>query len=195
MAKIINIQERFGKGKQIQAENVTFHYLDWGGIFPAIVHQNQSEVYQNSQDRVSQPLYIELKGSLYSTLLGLYRHRESYRRMRQVYLLAGLTEVATGLSCHVLRTDLIRNLLKWANDLSNDLGVVWSSWQEGFLLPLPEHLYHSTNFHHKVVSVDTYRAFAALLKEETAVQLSLLKDNYHFYVPPSWARACLLDPH
>jgi len=197
MAKIITLPDRPGKNSHlICAEPFDFRRAEWAPLHPAMVHRSQAEVYEGKrQEDLSQgqplsftPSLLSLKGSLEVTCRFLFRARSDQERMGRIYLLAGLTELATRVPHDLLRTDLIRRLFEVVREMSAEMGLRWPAHQEGFLLPLPEALYPPNRFRRRLGQAASYKDLIKTLQEETSLQFDLVAANFVFYLPLSWGR-------
>ena len=195
MAKIINLPGLSGPADHlICAEPLDFRLAEWGPLHPALVHRHQAETYERQREAdlsLGRPLrfvpsLLSLRGSLEVTCRALFRARQDRARMGRIYLLAGLTELATRVAHDLLRTDLVRRLFIEIKETSAELNLRWPSHQEGFLLPLPENLYPPTRFQTRLGRASSYKELIKALEEEVILQFDLMAANYVFYLPLSW---------
>ncbi|MBF0475820.1 MAG: hypothetical protein HQK59_08300 [Deltaproteobacteria bacterium] len=129
------------------------------------------------------PTYFPLSIGESQTLLGLYQVRDREEDLDQVYYLAGLMECLLNYHQPVLRTDLIRKFYDEINILKSRLGVLWRGNSDHFLLPLASMHYDASVFIVKVEQATSMKELLAVIKEGTSEQLTLLKNEYVFYLP------------
>ncbi len=195
MAKVIPFPGRpHGPDNLIIDSPFTFRRAEWRTEHPVQVQRPKAEAYEIKRRRafsvgepaVPAPIHKVLTGSLGQTLRGLYRAREDEDRMRRIYFLAGLMELATGHSHELLRTDLVRRVFGRIKELSEELNLRWRSWAEGFLLPLAENQYPTGRLPDSLGRAGTLKELMEFLRLETDAQFKRAARDYVYYLPPSW---------
>ncbi|MBF0496321.1 MAG: hypothetical protein HQK58_07065 [Deltaproteobacteria bacterium] len=153
--------------------------------------QHRRDVYQAGHgNHISfVPTHFPLSIGESQTLLGLYQVRDREEDLDQVYYLAGLMECLLNYHQPVLRTDLIRKFYDEINILKSRLGVHWRGNSDHFLLPLASMHYDASVFIVEVERATTMKELLAVIKDGTAEQLTLLKNEYVFYLPKDQALA------
>jgi hypothetical protein len=227
VAKVITFPGSSGiTGGLITFKPLFFRRASWDLSNPAQVSRTEAEAFEKRRVEAMgkgrpvgfTPSYLELKGSLSQTLTALFRSRDDESRMRQIYFLAGLMEVATGLSHHILRSDLIRRVFSEIQHLANKLGVQWLSSNQGFLLPVyfseehsPESWSNSieiplprsglqledvskSRLKQALSQTQTLKDLISALRNETDAQFDLLSRFFVFYLPHSWTRGLMNHP-
>jgi len=183
------------KSNLVCAKPLCFRCCDWGGVEPAQVSLPESNKYESRRKKAllqGEPLSfappcLTLRGSLAYTAQALFSRRDDEKAMREVYFLAGLMELATGLAHDVLRTDMIHRLFGVIGEISADLGLQWPSWQEGFLLLLTDREYPRSHLADRLARAETLKELLETLRQETDVQFDLAAQGYVYYVPLFWA--------
>ncbi len=195
MSKVIRFPARPDKESHfISRRPFCFRTAEWETRVPAMVGLHQAAMFEDHLEKVVRqggsvsfvPSHLALKGGPGRTVKALYENRENTERIEQVYLLAGMMELATRLSHDLLRTDLIHRLFDTIRTLSQELNLRWSSDREGFLLPLPENLYHRSRLEHRLGAAKTFKELMDLLKAEMQTQLNLAGEHFVYYLPKTW---------
>ena len=195
MSKVIPFpQKKDPAGHFITQKPFRFRRAEWETRTPAMVGLHQAALFEEhledsaGPDRQVSfvPPHVPLKGGLGQTVMALYNHRNDEVLMKQVYLLAGMMELATRLSHGLLRTDLIRRLFENIQNLSISLNLRWNSGKEGFLLPLPESLYPCSRLARNLEPARTFKELLHLLETETKAQFGLAAEHFVYYLPRVW---------
>ncbi len=195
MAKVIPFPDRSGgESNLIQNEPFCFRRADWGVREPVQVNSQEAAAFEEKRAKALgqgrpitfAPHHLVLRGSLSQTTWALFRAREDESRMRRVYYLAGLMELAIKVPHHLLRTDLIRRVFEQIESLSTELGLRWRRGSEGFLLPLPPARYPLNRFPHALAQAPSLKKLLSSLNSETNIQFDLAGRLFVYYLPAAW---------
>ncbi len=194
MARVIKIH-KYGHGPNdnvITLRPFEFRHAHWESAHFIQMLKSQSSRFEQERvqhmdqgkDGVQQlPPHFTLRGSVASTIRGLFLYREDEKKMREVYFLVGIIDCMINQVNPVLRTDLIRDVFKKFFHLKQEFGLNWNPPLDQVLLPIDSHLYNESEYRNSVASAPTLKRLYQEIREGTEEMFQIISTSYVFYCP------------
>lgn len=194
MGEIIKLKEK-DEGPPdnlIASEPWEFRKADWESRHfiqtlksqSAKLETHRKEIYQRGDKGVWHlPTHFTLRGGMAYTIQAIYTNRNSERKMREVYYLAGLIDCMINQVNPLLRTDLIRDMYKRVMALKNELNINWYGQLDQVLFPVDDQYYSATEYRQTLSRARSMKELYHLIREGIEEMFDILSLEYVFYSP------------
>jgi hypothetical protein len=194
MAKIIKLKEQDSTPPDnlIALEPWEFRKADWEGKRFIQMLKSQSTKLENHRREIYQkgdkgvwhlPGHFTLRGGMAYTIQAVYTHRNSEKKMREVYYLAGLIDCMINQVNPLLRTDLIRDMYKKIVALKKELNIIWYGQLDQVLFPVDDQFYSFIEYKQTLSRARSMKELYHLIGEGIDEMFDILSLEYVFYSP------------
>jgi hypothetical protein len=174
----------------ITRKPLEFRHPDWDSVHFIQMLKSQAlkleahrrEVHEKGGSGVWQlPPHFVLRGSMATTIQGLFRYRENEERMREVYYLAGLVDCMIHQVSPILRTECLGDVYRKTLTLRNLLDVNWRGTIDHVLLPLDSLFFNDQEYRATLFRAGTLKDLFRAIREGTDEMFDILAIEYCFY--------------
>lgn len=160
------------------------HFIQMPKSQSARLETHRKEIYQRGDKGVWHlPAHFTLRGGMAYTIQAIYTNRNSERKMREVYYLAGLIDCMINQVNPLLRTDLIRDMYKKVMALKNELNINWYGQLDQVLFPVDDQYYSATEYRQTLSRARSMKELYHLIGEGIEEMFDILSLEYVFYSP------------
>ena len=185
MGKIINFKKRFEQipGNLITSSPWEFRRAERGSKYFIQILRSHWDRLEDQMKELSQASHFVLKGGMAHTIHAIYSYRNSSKKMREVYYLAGLMDCMINRTNPLLRTDLIRDIYKKVISLKKLLNINWYGPMDQVLFPIDIRFYNQNEYGDGLSKAETMKELYLMIREGTDEMFDILSSEYIFFTP------------